>query len=789
MIEMTVKRKYNKLIPSQGCSIMATMKDVAKEAGVSIATVSYYVNKKRVSEKKAQKIAAAIKTLNYVVQNSGRDLRVRSNDDIGILFPDIAEPYLEKIISSIKGFLTYQDRNFSLELSNDDPESELKSIKGFIGRKFAGIILYSCQPDHQKVFDLLAASGIPLVLIDRKPKDFECNFVSCDNYTLFHNLTQHLISTGRKNVALVCGPQDFTECGRAYEGYASAFSDAQKELEPSNVIFTRSLRESGFLAGMKLLETMSAPPDAVITTSSKIAEGLHYAFKLNRLNVGQDLFIITTGDSQDDVFYIDQSIIKTSRSAFEIGERAIRLLLQNIKSPVVFETQQIVVRDWFDARQLFSQPDFQKAYKAPHRETIDVLILDDYNSVNALQKLLVDFYSKENIEVNIHKVLPEHSYEYITTHLNRPDCSIDAFLFDIPWLQYLAENDYLLCLDDYFARYNVDADEFVPGILEQFSNVNGHAYALPYIATTQLLFYRKDLFYDEHLSRMFEEKYRIPLQPPKSYLQYSAIAQFFTRAQTPSSPVEYGHAMAISYTEQLMCSFLPRLWSFKGDLFDKAGAPSLTSPASRKAVKNLMECVQYAHPDMMQDRPTDAIEKFTSGRVAMLSTFFNYVTNVSDRYKSSVFGKVGYSSIAGGAPVMAGWCFGVGKHSRKADEAFRFIKWACCADIAIPHTILGGQSPQLKTYRNYDMVSLYPWLPKGLSEFANARKRIVPTEHNRSICSEKLVEEAVARELYPLITQLVSGVIPDNAAIEGALFRAEDELKRLVAESTDSRKK
>lgn len=784
MIEKTIKRNYNEFNRTVGVQQMTTMKDVAKEAGVSIATVSYYINKKRVSENKAQKIAAAIKNLNYVVQNSGRDLRIRSNSDIGILFPDIAEPYLEKIISSIKGVLTYQDRNFSLELSNDDPESELKSIKGFIGRKFAGIILYSCQPDNPKVFDLLAASGIPFVLIDRKPKNFESNFVSCDNYVLFRDLTSYLISAGRENIALVCGPQDFTECGRAHEGYLDAILDVRREVNPANVIFTRSIRESGFLAGMQLLETLPAPPDAVLTTSSKIAEGLRYAFRLNRLNVGDDLLIITAGDSQDDVFYIDSTIIKTSRSAFEIGERAIRLLLQNIKSPVVFEAQQIVVRDWFNARHLLSQPSFQTSQKAAHRETIDVLLLDDYNSVNALQKLLVDFYSKENIAVNIHKVLPEQSYEYITTHLNRPDCKIDAFLFDIPWLQYLSENDYLLCLDEYFSRYQVDASEFVPGILDHFGNVNGKAYALPYISTTQLLFYRKDLFYDEHLSRMFEEKYRIPLQPPKSYLQYCAIAEFFTRAQNPSSPVEYGHAMAISYTEQLMCSFLPRLWSFKGDLFDKTGALSLTSQASRKAVKNLLECVQYAHPDLMRDRPADAIEKFTSGKVAMLSTFFNYVTEVSDRYKSSVFGKVGYAPIAGGMPIMAGWCFGVGKHSKNPDAAFRFIKWACSADIAIPHTILGGQSPQLKTYRNYDMVSLYPWLPKGLSEFANARKRIVPIENGRSICSEKLVEEVVAFELSTLIAQLNQGNFPDIATIDSALARAECELKRLMADST-----
>jgi multiple sugar transport system substrate-binding protein len=753
---------------------MATIKDVANEAGVSTATVSFYLNNKPVSEEKAQKISQAINKLNYIVNTPGRNLRTKNNE-IGIILPSIYEPYYEKIINSLKGFLTYQGKKFRLELSDEDPENETKSIMSFIGSKSSGIILYSCQPDNRQVFNMLNASGIPFVLIDRKPSDFDCNFVGCDNFRLFYNMTDNLIKHGKRSLALVCGPQHYTENIKAREGFLSALEAGGLSEKNASVIHTRSIRENGFLAGIQLVEASGKPPSAVLTTSYKLAEGLRYAFMINRIQVGVDIIIITSGDSEDDVFYYDPTIIKTSRPAFEIGETAGKLLLQNIKSPVVFEKQQVIINDTVDLKHpsLGSIP----AAHGKSEETIRILLPEKFGSTDALKQLLIDFYSKENISVKMQFLNIDDLYKYTITGLAGAGSDVDVFLFDIPWFQDLVEKGVLLCLDDYITRNALDASQYVPELLDHSSRYNGHYFSLPYISTTQLLFYRKDLFSDKYLSQQFENQYKIPLSPPRDWLQYSIISKFFTQKYNPLSPVEWGHAMGMYNSSLLICRFLPRLWSYGGDLYDKSGIPSLVTLPAKKAVKNLLECVQTAYPDVFQ-HPEEAVDQLISGNIAMLMTFFNFATDIADKLKSAVLSKIGYTSIPGAKPVMGGWSLGINKFSRHPEAAFKFIKWATSADIAIPNTILGGQSPQLKAYRNYDLVSLYPWLPKALSEFSKARKRKAPIKGKHSSHSEDLVEKIIANELRVLIEQTLSGAMPDAGVIEKALYNAEAEIKK-----------
>jgi len=162
----------------------------------------------------------------------------------------------------------------------------------------------------------------------------------------------------------------------------------------------------------------------------------------------------------------------------------------------------------------------------------------------------------------------------------------------------------------------------------------------------------------------------------------------------------------------------------------------------------------------------------------MVCTFYNYATDIVERSNSSIINDFDYTTLPG-TSVMAGWCLGITNTSKKAEHAFKFIKWASGSEIAIPHTILGGQSPNMSVYRNYDMVSLYPWLPKALREFEKSKKRLSPTSADGKIISEKSVEDNIYKYLLPMLKKLEKGGIPDKDEIQDMISRMQREMNRL----------
>jgi multiple sugar transport system substrate-binding protein len=266
------------------------------------------------------------------------------------------------------------------------------------------------------------------------------------------------------------------------------------------------------------------------------------------------------------------------------------------------------------------------------------------------------------------------------------------------------------------------------------------------------------------LAKDIERRYMIPLRVPNTWLHFNAIARYFTRSYNPDSPVEFGHSMASSNPDLFMCDLMPRIWEYGGGFFDRQGRISMASSANIKATRSLLESVLYASPGLLDNKPANAVQDFISGRTAFLYTFYNYVTGLVDGIHSRVANDFSYARLPGN-PVMSGWCLGISARSKKSDSAFKFIHWASGANIAIPHTILGGQSPNLMVYRNYDMVSLYPWLPLALQEFEKSRPRLPYMVSDAAGRRERVLDEdAFANCLYrhvrPLVEQAATGHLP-----------------------------
>lgn len=742
---------------------MATIKDVAKEAGVSVATVSYYINQKPVSEEKARRILAAIQKLNYVVQSPGRDLRTSKNRMIGVIFPNLTDPYYVKIIESIRVLLNQANRAYHLVFSDDDPQLELKLIKDFIGRKYSGILLYSCQPDRPEVFAMLQKSGIPIVLLDRKPQNFVFNFVGCDNYNLFYEMTQRIYETFHQKPVLLCGPLQYTECMDAYRGFFKASSLFWKG--SPTVVTTGSIsREEGFRVGMKLYEEGKRPP-IILSTSYLLAEGFLQAIRLNHIDAEHEVFLGAAGYCEENIFCSNPLIHEWQRPAFHIGETAVNLLLENIRNHADFSCRDCIIPN----------PPFRYAQEEPPMpflsiadKTIRVLLPDDYETTKTLYQLLADFYAKERIRVQFSSAPIRDLYDMVDENLSRQNGTYDAIMFDIPYISDFAGRGYLLALDDYCKAYQIRTQDYVPGALDPSCRYSGHYYALPYLMSTQLLYYRKDLFSEETVLRQYEKQYQTRLEVPATWQQYNRISRFFTRALNPNSPTEYGNAVDSAY----VCAFWNRFFTPKKPPINPVTKRvDLKSPAAIQAVKGFLEAVSTAHPSV-QDHPTEAVQRLINGEVAMTVAFFNYATEIR---QPSVLERIGYAQVPGGSPVLGGWVLGINRYSNNPEEAFRFIRWASSASIAVPQTILGGQSPCLKVYNNYDLLSLYPWLSTALQAFSKATSRQFVGEYRSRKSSDLLVEHLLTNEISSLIGKVLTGQMPDDQEILQALTRVDRE--------------
>lgn len=276
----------------------------------------------------------------------------------------------------------------------------------------------------------------------------------------------------------------------------------------------------------------SSKPDAVIATSRNITNGLEQALSLLGISVNNNIRFVSFGQENWSRSVTSNGVLHTMRPAHWMGKKAARLLLDNIKSPLMFEKQQIVMRDKIVGKPLFRSV-------APYYSNIDrtrpikVLLLDSPNA-HAILRTHSDFTRKTGLNVDIS--LNEHG-----TLLNRLQnkeavSDYDVVMYDNPWLDILVRNKRLADLSEFTHSEDFSSDVFLPQLSEKVGIVDDRCYGVPFVFGSQLLLYRKDLFENKQLQEQFEKKYRTRLRVPKTWFEFNVVSSFFTRRFNPTSP-------------------------------------------------------------------------------------------------------------------------------------------------------------------------------------------------------------------------------------------------------------
>jgi LacI family transcriptional regulator, galactose operon repressor len=327
-------------------SPVPTVKEVAQRAGVSTATVSRALSGATgVREPLRSRILEAARSLSYHPNRAARDLRVRSSRAVGVLIPDIENPFFTSLVSGIEDALGKTDYSLLLASYNEDPHQEARRLELFRAEGVSGLI-FAASHSPSNLYTELERSGMALVAVSRSGPRSRINQVTVANRDGAHAATAHLIQLGHKRIAIINGPMGLTTARDRQEGYEDALREAGITVDENLVIHCPFRQSAGYSAMQQILE-LADRPTAVFAASNLLTLGVLQAIHERHLAIPDDIAIVGF-DEMPWAMSLSPPLTTVAQPAFEAGQTAAELLLARIRDPsmprrqVVLETQLIV---------------------------------------------------------------------------------------------------------------------------------------------------------------------------------------------------------------------------------------------------------------------------------------------------------------------------------------------------------------------------------------------------------------------------------------------------------------
>lgn len=270
---------------------MATIKDVARMAGVSMSTVSKYMNGGHVREENVESIRKAIETLDYRVNPFARRLKTQRSRSIGILLPDITAPFFGAIVTALDKTLREYGYHTLMSCYSANHGMERDNLHYLISTGIDGLIYIPEDLSAEEYYELTTNCNIPMVQMDRMIQGVECDAVLVDNSDATYNATAELISRGHRNIAMMTGPKSVFTAKERQVGYLRALSDHGILFDDALFISNENTFATGY-HGFEQLWQQPERPTAVVTTNYDITLGLVTAVREKGLRIPEDIDIV-----------------------------------------------------------------------------------------------------------------------------------------------------------------------------------------------------------------------------------------------------------------------------------------------------------------------------------------------------------------------------------------------------------------------------------------------------------------------------------------------------------------
>lgn len=269
---------------------MATIKDVARRAGVAVSTVSKYINGGNVQKENASAIQKAIEALDYRVNPFARNLKSQRSRSIGILIPDMTAPFYGNVITALDK--TFREHGYHSLVScySANHGLERDNLQFLISNGIDGLIYAPEDLSAEEFYELTANRSIPTVQIDRMIQGVKSDAVLVDNAEAVYRAVSTLVEKGHRRIGIISGPKSVFTAKERQVGYLRALSDHGILYDDQLVISDQNVFATGY-RGCETLLSLEDRPTAIVTTNYDITIGLFTAVRDQGLRTPDDIDI------------------------------------------------------------------------------------------------------------------------------------------------------------------------------------------------------------------------------------------------------------------------------------------------------------------------------------------------------------------------------------------------------------------------------------------------------------------------------------------------------------------
>lgn len=309
-----------------------TIKDIARLANVSVATVSKVMNKKDedISELTRQKVLEIAKKENYIPNLMARSLVTKKTNTIGLIIPDISNPFFPELARGAEDKANELGYSMIICNTDNDVKKEKKYVKMLAEKMIDGVILtQSLKTTGEE--DVAASCSFPMVLVDR---DVTSPFVKgkliVNDFKGSYLATKYLIDKNHKEILFIGGPQKIKNTSNRYNGYVHALKESNLILKESYADFGEYNSEFGYKSIKNYIEK-KIPFSAVVCGNDLIAIGVIKRLKEHGIKVPKEVAVL----GFDDIYlaqYIEPALSTVALPSYDMGVAAVELLINSLEN-------------------------------------------------------------------------------------------------------------------------------------------------------------------------------------------------------------------------------------------------------------------------------------------------------------------------------------------------------------------------------------------------------------------------------------------------------------------------